>query len=206
MAWHSGKPADNDFLSVSVQHIRENFAELEPLQPHVADLVDLTALQPHVAELVDLTALQPHVAELVDLTALQPHVAELVNLTELQPHIAALLDSRIVEMGSNSNGEYVRWENGLQVTFSTITFTNLAITSSALGWYRNTGDAARFTWPAAFVTGKTPVVIPVPRETDAPLVTVQNGTNQTMCSLLFWRPTSATVTVTADVLAIGWWK
>ena len=76
MAWHSGKPADSDFLSASVQHIRENFAELEPLQPHVSELVDLTVLQPHVA---------------------------------------ALLDSRIVEMGSNANGEYVRWENGLQV-------------------------------------------------------------------------------------------
>src|SRR5690606_4441437 len=82
MAWHSGKPTDSDFLSASVQHIRENFAELEPMQPHVAELVDLTALQ---------------------------------------PHIAALLDSRIVEMGSNSNGEYVRWENGLQVCFTRLT-------------------------------------------------------------------------------------
>lgn len=84
MAWHSGKPADSDFLSASVQHIRENFAELEPLHPHVAELVDLTALHPHVA---------------------------------------ALLDSRIVEMGSNSNGEYVRWENGLQVCYGTKVFT-----------------------------------------------------------------------------------
>src|SRR5690606_2261924 len=80
MAWHSGKPADNDFLSASVQHIRENFAELEPLQPHVAELVDLTVLHPHVA---------------------------------------ALLDSRIVEVGSNANGEYVRWENGLQICVHT---------------------------------------------------------------------------------------
>src|SRR5690606_8134698 len=68
----------NDLLSISVQHIRENFAELEPLQPHVDALVDTAALAPHVA---------------------------------------ALLDSRIVEMGSNSNGEYVRWENGLQICF-----------------------------------------------------------------------------------------
>src|SRR5690606_6712357 len=45
MAWHSGKPADGDVLSASVRHIRENFAELEPLQPHIAGLVDLTALQ-----------------------------------------------------------------------------------------------------------------------------------------------------------------
>src|SRR5690606_36608159 len=30
-------------------------------------------------------------------------------------YVQALFDSRIVEMGSNSNGEYVRWENGLQI-------------------------------------------------------------------------------------------
>src|SRR5690606_28555307 len=53
MAWHSGKPADSDLLSASAQYIRENFAELEPLQPHVSELVDLTALQPHVAALLD---------------------------------------------------------------------------------------------------------------------------------------------------------
>lgn len=98
MAWHSGKPADSDFLSASVQHIRENFAELEPLQPHVAELVDLTTLHPNVAELVDLTA--------------------------LQPHIAALLNSRIVEMGSNSNGHYVRWESGLQVCYHRLIIGN----------------------------------------------------------------------------------
>src|SRR5690606_22878895 len=99
MAWHSGKPADGDLLSASAQYIRENFAELEPLQPHVAELVDLTALQPHVTELVDLTA--------------------------LQPHIAALLDSRIVEMSSNSNGTYVRWENGLQICWAIRTITDI---------------------------------------------------------------------------------
>jgi len=37
------------------------------------------------------------------------------HLAPLAPYIQALLDSRIVEMGSNSNGTYVRWENGLQV-------------------------------------------------------------------------------------------
>lgn len=52
MAWHSGKPADTDLLSQSVQHIRENFTELEPLQPHVAKLVDLTALHPYIDALL----------------------------------------------------------------------------------------------------------------------------------------------------------
>lgn len=36
-------------------------------------------------------------------------------LKPFEGHTQAILDSRIVEMGSNSNGTYVRWENGLQV-------------------------------------------------------------------------------------------
>src|SRR5690606_29627636 len=111
MAWHSGKPADNDFLSASVRHIRENFAELEPLQPHVAELVDLTALHPHVA---------------------------------------AILDSRIVEMGSNANGEYVRWENGLQVCWRILAGTRS--TTTATGPLYRDDDATTWTFPAAFIS------------------------------------------------------
>lgn len=39
MAWHTGKPHENDELPLSALHIRENFAELEPLQPHVLSLL-----------------------------------------------------------------------------------------------------------------------------------------------------------------------
>src|SRR5690606_25933533 len=100
MAWHSGKPADNDFLSASVQYIRENFAELEPLQPH----------------------------------------------------IAALLDSRIVEMGSNANGEYVRWENGLQVCWRQAN-EGVQIFSQIGALYTVGGTSPQdflWTYPAAF--------------------------------------------------------
>src|SRR5690606_38539974 len=96
MAWHSGKPADSDFLSASVRHIRENFAELEPLQPH----------------------------------------------------IAAILDSRIVGMGSNSNGTYVRWENGLEVCFGRRTAS----------WVNNIVLSSFWTFPAAFMDANYVVV------------------------------------------------
>src|SRR5690606_6713429 len=39
------------------------------------------------------------------------------HLAPLAPYIQAILDSRIVEMGSNANGGYVRWENGFQICF-----------------------------------------------------------------------------------------
>src|SRR5690606_709798 len=106
MAWHSGKPADTDLLSQYVQHIRENFAELEPLQPHVA----------------------------------------------------ALLSSRIVEMGSNSNGTYVRWENGLQVCWNAINAgpANVFGSGTLDDMYRS--ETLHPSFPAQFQT--PPYVVP----------------------------------------------
>lgn len=40
MAWHSGKPVVGDQIELSLQHIRENFAELEPLVPHITEILD----------------------------------------------------------------------------------------------------------------------------------------------------------------------
>src|SRR5690606_10581298 len=45
--------------------------------------------------------------------ALNNYVAD--DIPKIMANFAELAGSRIVEMGSNSNGEYVRWENGLQV-------------------------------------------------------------------------------------------
>ena len=183
MAWHSGKPADGDFLSVSVQHIRENFAELEPLQPHVAEIVDLTALQPHVTELVDLTA--------------------------LQPHVAALLDSRIVEMGSNANGEYVRWENGLQICWADRSVINWPAQTTA-----NEGSyyASDFTWtfPASFID--TNIVITASpgyvgtASTWGATTIYHTSITTTSVILRLWTTHSRPSTSNGVAVAIGGWK
>src|SRR5690606_8960209 len=39
------------------------------------------------------------------------------DIVKIRENFAELAGSRIVEMGSNSNGTYVRWENGLQICF-----------------------------------------------------------------------------------------
>lgn len=44
-----------------------------------------------------------------------------ITIPGLASNFNALADSRIVESGSNENGEYVRWENGLQVCFGWVT-------------------------------------------------------------------------------------
>src|SRR5690606_28110132 len=77
-------------------------------------------------------------------------VDELQAVSELAPYVQALLDSRIVEMGSNANGEYVRWENGLQVVFGEANLGSISL--SAHGSVYASPDLA-VTLPAAFSTG-----------------------------------------------------
>src|SRR5690606_238909 len=82
--------------------MRENFQHLDPLAQIVSELQTVSGLAPITDDLQAVS----EVAHSTD---------ELQAVSELAPYVQALLDSRIVEMGSNSNGEYVRWENGLQV-------------------------------------------------------------------------------------------
>src|SRR5690606_11058281 len=90
-----------------------------------------------------------------DLNAIR---ANFQHLDPLAPYVQALLDSRIVEMGSNSNGTYVRWENGIQIAW--LVQTNVAVylaTTTVQGltvYYTNLA----WTFPAAF-TGIPAVVI-----------------------------------------------
>src|SRR5690606_10592554 len=79
---------------------------------------------------------------------------EFGGLRDLIPYIDEILASRIVEMGSNSNGEYVRWENGLQVCWVTKTSSETLIRESGGLFYHE--DA--WTYPAAFVS--SPTVMP----------------------------------------------
>ena len=58
--------------------------------------------------------------------------------------------SRIVEMGSNSNGTYVRWENGLQICWRSVSQTDRAPsaqTTQSLTVFR---DVYTWSFPAAF--------------------------------------------------------
>src|SRR5690606_34820837 len=89
MAYNPNIPAPTNRVQDDIAAMRGNFQHLAPL-----------------AQAVD---------ELQVVSGLAPVAGELQAVSELAPYVQALLDSRIVEMGSNANGEYVRWENGLQV-------------------------------------------------------------------------------------------
>src|SRR5690606_38692627 len=72
------------------------------------------------------------------------------DIPKIMANFAELAGSRIVEMGSNSNGTYVRWENGLQVCFAK---TNLSPswTQASGGWGYHSGPHT-ISQPATFVS------------------------------------------------------
>ena len=71
--------------------------------------------------------------------ALEHYIGD--DIPKIMANFAELADSRIVEMGSNSNGEYVRWENGLQVCFRSV------VLNVVTGGFLSSGTQQ---WPAEF--------------------------------------------------------
>src|SRR5690606_16148365 len=128
MAYHPGIPTPTGVVQDELTQMRENFQHLAPL-----------------AQAVD---------ELQAVSGLASVVEELQTVSGLAPYVQAILDSRIVEMGSNANGEYVRWENGLQVCWFTDTISR-TLTKQSGGLYYYDGA---WTYPAAFVS--SPTVMP----------------------------------------------
>jgi len=115
------------------------------------------------------------------------------DLRELSPHIEPILDSRIVEMGSNSNGEYVRWENGLQVCLGRI----VASVSEDTLW----------TLPAAFIDSEWVFSsgTGAPFNDGVRIVTFEGRTPHSV-SLRVLNASGARVAGTVFIIAIGRWK
>lgn len=67
--------------------------------------------------------------------------------------VGAVADGAIIEQGSNANGEYVRFANGLQICMSTINVTGINVQETRKIWAKED-----YTPPAAF-TGEPYVFI-----------------------------------------------
>ena len=128
MAYNPNAPALTNRVQDDIAAMRDNFQHLAPLAQAVGELQAVSGLA--------------------------PVAGELQAVSELAPYVQAILDSRIVEMGSNSNGEYVRWENGWQVCWFTDTISRTLTEQSGGFFYYE--DA--WTYPAAFVS--SPTVMP----------------------------------------------
>ncbi len=111
----------------------------------------------------------------------------------------------IIEQGSNSNGSYVRWSNGLQACWGSNTFPGTGWTGSGDKWYL-TGQS--LTFPATFDSapgffGTTQDASIAMRS--AKLANFNTGTSG-VANIAFngWGTTSGSFYL--HWLAIGWWK
>jgi hypothetical protein len=62
----------------------------------------------------------------------------------------------IIERGSNSNGEFVRFADGTQICLRTASLTATAVTNAPF-YYTTSGDEITWTYPASFIS--TPMVM-----------------------------------------------
>src|SRR5690606_30774032 len=76
--------------------------------------------------------------------ALENYIGD--DIPKIMANFVELAGSRIVEMGSNSNGEYVRWENGLQVCWHVLQSINVS------------GPVLSITWNFPAIFAAAPVV------------------------------------------------
>src|SRR5690606_1387037 len=123
------------------------------LAPIANDLQTVSELTPVVGELQTVSELAPVAGELQAVSELAQITDDLQVVSALAPYVQALLDSRIVEMGSNSNGTYVRWENGLQVCYHRM--NNLGPINTTYGSLYSSMTYS-WTFPAVFLSA--PVV------------------------------------------------
>lgn len=117
----------------------------------------------------------------------------------------ALVGARIVEMGSNSNGTYVWWENGLQLCY--VRIGGLGPIDSQWGSLYTFASGVQWTFPAAFVS--IPVVVAFPGSTSefAAIAYQQTPLTSSFVRLSLARGTASNQTdFVIAAIAIGAWK
>ena len=128
MAWNPNVPTVTNRVQDDLNAIRENF---QVLDAHLADTNN-----PHNVQAQQV-----------------PYSSGVAGFSpaDVKAALDALAGVRIVEMGSNSNGQYVRWENGLQVCY-----VARPLISVPPGNFRrdNVPELAGF-YPASFVSAPT---------------------------------------------------
>lgn len=110
----------------------------------------------------------------------------------------------IVESGSNSNGNYIKYADGTLICSKTITHS-VSITTAWSGLYEGSFDLGNS--PYAFVNN-TYIISATPQDGSGVLVE-QAGLSRTTTSFgsaTLVRPNSTTATPKLDIIAIGKWK
>lgn len=117
---------------------------------------------------------------------------------------AMLAAGAIVEQGTNANGSYWRWENGLQVCVVQFTSVSTLVWTASNPSY--SGDYS-FSWPAVF--SSNPYMVTASRDYQSRSTWVVNraaNTTQGTVVLSTMNPTTAGANPGFTAFAIGFWK
>lgn len=127
------------------------------------------------------------------------------NHTDLKTIITNLLNNNLqVEMGNNSNGEYIKFSNGLLICL----YSYGQGSSISIG--TNTYTDKTFTFAIPFVG--TPLVLPVVFTDSTSYNDMQNffasisSSSSTQCKVRLFRGSGSTRYPVINYLAIGKWK
>jgi len=130
------------------------------------------------------------------------------DLDAIRANFQHLDQSRIVEMGENANGHYVRWENGLQACWftnnPTPNFTERieGAVSGYLHWDDWTYPATFIAIPSVVAIGRGAVDFVIQTSLNTSIVSVSTTT----AGIRLWAWNQVNVNVTICRIAIGRWK
>jgi len=201
------KPSLLDKFKDFVNGIRANWQEYEAhvadFEAHVADFeAHVADFEAHVADFeAHLDQYEAHVDNTTDAHGIDEHVA-----ATAEDDVHGLLSGGFIieESGSNDDGSWVRWSNGLQICW---------IPSITLRYVNTAMLRARWDYPAEFKSGSTPAGFANPREY-APVDSARTAGTVVSCyksSCLVSASTGVGIfgeddTWNFQVVAIGWWK
>lgn len=182
MAYRTDLPRDDEQINLAAAAFRENWSQLAAHNHNGTDFPAVDSANVDYASTV---------------SGFTP--------AKVSGALDALAGVRIVEMGSNENGEYIKWENGLMVCWNVQQqSSDVPITTAAGSIYES--DVYFWTFPAVF--NSTPAVSSRTQGGSSLLI---KGTNATTGSSSYRYVNHSSTTVSAAYagvghIAIGRWK
>ena len=130
------------------------------------------------------------------------------NLNKIENELETLENGSIVDMGTNANGTYIKYGNGLMITYQDWEITNQPCTTSWGSLFTTGDNLAPPTFPETFYS--VPNVSIEKKLTSGQNFWIMKNTNTTTTSAgniqLIRGTSNASISTTLCIIAIGTWK
>ena len=125
------------------------------------------------------------------------------NLNKIETELKALDDVAIQEIGSNANGSYIKYANGILICYNNINLT-VDITNSYEGeYYAGTGD---ITFPVSFITNVPALTVTLIQGSALLRYNNTNLYTNKFSGYISKLQSKSNVSITLQYIAIGKWK